>query len=364
MAANSPEENTKVKAYGWAARDSSGIFSPFKFSRRATGDHDVRVKILYCGICHSDLQYVKNEMGLTSYPLVPGFETVGIATEVGSNVTKVKVGEKVAVGIIVGSCGECNECVNDRDCYCPKVITAYGGTDLDGTPTYGGFSNETVVNENFVFRFPEKLSLAGGAPLLNAGVTVYSPMRYFGLDKPGMHLGVVGLGGLGHIAVKFAKGFGSKVTVISTSPSKKDEAINVLGADVFLVSRDTEQMQAATATLDGIIDTVPVIHPIEPLLWLLKNHSKLVLVGAAMGSFELPINPLALGRRSVASSIGGNIKETQEMLDFAAKHNVTANVEIIPMDYVNTAMERIEKNDVRYRFVIDIGNTLTPPPES
>ncbi|KAI5667519.1 hypothetical protein M9H77_17372 [Catharanthus roseus] len=364
MAAKPSEERHPVTAYGWAARDSSGILSPFKFSRRATGDHDVRIKILYCGICHSDLQAVKNEMDFTAYPIVPGLETVGIATEVGSKVTKVKVGEKVAVGIIVGSCGECNECVNDRDCYCPKMITAYGGTDRDGTPTYGGFSNDTVVNENFVFLFPGKLSLAGGAPLLNAGVTVYSPMRFYGLDKPGMHLGVVGVGGLGHLAVKFAKAFGAKVTVISTSPSKKDEAINVLGADSFLVSRDTEQMQAATATLDGIIDTVPVVHPIEPLLWLLKNHSKLVLVGDTMGSFELPITPLAWGRRSVASSIGGSTKETQEMLDFAAEHNVTANVEIVPMDYVNTAMERVEKSDVRYRFVIDIGNTLVPPPES
>ncbi|KAI5662469.1 hypothetical protein M9H77_21792 [Catharanthus roseus] len=352
MAAKPSEERHPVTAYGWAARDSSGILSPFKFPEG--WDHDVRIKILYCGICHSDLQAVKNEMDFTAYPIVPGLETVGIATEVGSKVTKVKVGEKVAVGIIVGSCGECNECVNDGDCYCPKMITAYGGTDRDGTPTYG----------EFCVPFPRKLSLAGGAPLLNAGVTVYSPMRFYGLDKPGMHLGVVGVGGLGHLAVKFAKAFGAKVTVISTSPSKKDEAINVLGADSFLVSRDTEQMQAATATLDGIIDTVPVVHPIEPLLWLLKNHSKLVLVGDTMGSFELPITPLAWGRRSVASSIGGSTKETQEMLDFAAEHNVTANVEIIPMDYVNTAMECVEKSDVRYRFVIDIGNSLVPPPES
>ncbi|KAI5672611.1 hypothetical protein M9H77_12975 [Catharanthus roseus] len=364
MAGKSPEDQHPVKAYGWAARDTSGILSPFKFSRRATGDHDVRVKILYCGICHSDHQAATNLMGFYTYPIVPGFETVGVASEVGSKVTKVKVGDKVATGIIVGSCGECNECINDRDCYCPKMTAAYGSVDRDGTPNYGGFSNETVVNENFVFRFPENLSLPGGAPLLNAGITVYSPMRFYGLDKPGMHLGVVGLGGLGHLAVKFGKAFGAKVTVISTSPSKKDEAVNFLGADGFLVSSDAEQMKAAAGTLDGIIDTVPVVHPIEPLLWLLKNHSKLVLVGATGGSFDLPILPLALGRRTVASSIGGSTKEAQEMLDFAAEHNITANVEIIPMDYVNTAMERIDKSDVRYRFVIDIGNTLTPPPES
>nr|ALW82982.1 vomilenine reductase 2 [Rauvolfia tetraphylla] len=361
MAGKSPEEQHPVKAYGWAARDSSGILSPFKFSRRATGDHDVRVKILYAGVCHSDLQSARNEMGCFTYPLVPGFETVGIATEVGSKVTKMKVGDKVAVGIMVGSCGKCDDCVNDRECYCPEVITSYGRIDHDGTPTYGGFSNETVANEKFVFRFPEKLPMAAGAPLLNAGVSVYSPMRFYGLDKPGMHLGVVGLGGLGHLAVKFAKAFGVKVTVISTSSIKKGEAINDLGADAFLVSTDAKQMQAGSGTLDGILDTVPVVHPIEPLLGLLKNHTKLVLVGATMGSFELPILPLGVGRKSVASTVGGSTTEAQEMLDFAAEHNITANVEIIPMDYINTAMERIEKNDVRYRFVIDVGNTLTPP---
>nr|QED20595.1 dihydroprecondylocarpine acetate synthase 2 [Tabernanthe iboga] len=364
MAGKSPEEEHPVKAYGWAVKDrTTGILSPFKFSRRATGDNDIRIKILYCGICHTDLTSVKNEYEFLSYPLVPGMEIVGIATEVGSKVTKIKVGEKVAVAAYLGTCGKCYNCVNDLENYCPEVIIGYGTPYHDGTINYGGLSNETVVNERFVLRFPEKLSPAGGAPLLSAGITAYSAMRNHGLDKPGIQLGVVGLGGLGHLAVKFAKAFGVRVTVISTTPSKKDEAINNLGADAFLFSRDDKQMRAAIGTFDAIIDTLAVVHPIAPLLDLLRSHGKLVLVGAPSKPLELPTIPLLSGGKSLIGSAAGNVKQTQEMLDFAAEHDITANIEVIPIDYINTAMERLDKGDIRFRFVVDIENTLTPPPE-
>ncbi|CAH2068910.1 unnamed protein product [Thlaspi arvense] len=270
-------------------------------------------------------------------------EIVGVVTEVGGKVQKSKVGDRVGVGCLVGSCHSCENCANDLENYCPKVIPTYNGTYHDGTPTHGGYSDIMVCDESFVIRIPENLPLDACAPLLCAGITTYSPLRYFGLDKPGMHVGVVGLGGLGHAAVKFAKAFGVKVTVISTSPNKKKEATERLGADSFLLSRDPDQMQAAMGTMDGIIDTVSAPHPLLPLIGLLKSHGKLVLVGVPEKPLELP---------------HWGIKETQEMIDFAAQHNITADIELIPMDYVNTAMERLVKADVRYRFVIDIGNTL------
>ncbi|GFS39534.1 cinnamyl alcohol dehydrogenase 7 [Actinidia rufa] len=356
--AKSPEQQHPVQAFGWAARDTSGVLSPFKFSRRATGDKDVTFKVLYCGICHSDLHQIKNEWGFTNYPCLPGHEIVGVVTEVGNEVKKFKAGDRVGVGCLVGSCHNCEDCSNNLENYCPKLIFTYCSTYIDGTPTYGGYSDLMVVDEHFAIAIPENLPLDGCAPLLCAGITTYSPLRHFGLDKPGMHVGVVGLGGLGHAAVKFAKAFGVKVTVISTSPGKKQEATERLGADSFLVSRDHAQMQAAMGTMDGIIDTVSAQHPLLPLIGLLKSHGKLVMVGAPEKPLELPVFPLLMGRKIVAGSCIGGIKETQEMMDFAAKHNITADIELIPMDYVNTAMERLVKADVRYRFVIDIGNTL------
>ncbi|KAI8028820.1 putative mannitol dehydrogenase [Camellia lanceoleosa] len=238
-----PEEEHPVKAFGWAARDASGVLSPFKFSRRENEEYDVTLKVLYCGICHTDLHFLKDEWGMSIYPLVPGHEIVGIVTKVGSKVQKVKVGEKAGVGCLIGSCHSCDDCANDREIYCTKQILTFSTTYYDGTTNYGGYSDIMVCNEHFVIRFPDNLPLDAGAPLLCAGITVYSPLKYFGLDKPGMHVGVVGLGGLGHMAVKFAKAFGVKVTVISTSPSKEKEAIEHLGADSFLVSRDVDQME-------------------------------------------------------------------------------------------------------------------------
>ncbi|KAA8546659.1 hypothetical protein F0562_003110 [Nyssa sinensis] len=355
--AKSYEEEHPVKALGWAATVPAGKLAPFKFSRRATTEKDVRFKVSYCGICHSDLHNINNDFGKSKYPLVPGHEIVGVVTEVGSKVQKFKIGDKVGVGCMVGSCHSCDSCAHDLENYCPKMILTYKGTYYDGTMTYGGYSDHMVVDEHFIVRIPDNLPLEAAAPLLCAGITTYSPLKYFELDKPGQHLGVVGLGGLGHVCVKFAKAFGAKVTVISTSPNKKKEAIEQLGADCFLVSSDQDQMQAAVGTMDGIIDTVSAIHPILPLLALLKSHGKLVVVGAPK-SLELPVFPLLMGRKIVAGSTIGGMKETQEMIDFAAKHNIKPDIEIIPMDYVNTAMERLEKADVKYRFVIDVGNSL------
>ncbi|PRQ57176.1 putative mannitol dehydrogenase [Rosa chinensis] len=259
------------------------LYIVLKFNRfdcRESGEKDVTFKVLYCGICHSDLHMVKNEWGFSTYPLVPGHEIVGDVTEVGSNVQKFKVGDKVSVGCIVGACRSCDNCTDHLENYCPKQILTYSAKYYDGTTTYGGYSDIMDADEHFVLRILDNLPLDCAAPLLCAGITTYSPLRYFGLDKPGMHVGVVGLGGLGHVAVKFAKAMGVKVTVISTSPNKKEEAVKHLGADSFLVSRDQDQMKAAIGTMDGIIDTVSAQHPLLPLIGLLKSHGKLFMVGA------------------------------------------------------------------------------------
>ncbi|KAK6775017.1 hypothetical protein RDI58_026018 [Solanum bulbocastanum] len=351
------KSHENVEAFGWAARDTSGVLSPFNFSRRVTGEKDVQFKVVYCGICHFDLHQLKNEWSNSIYPMVPGHEVVGVVTEVGSKVEKFKIGDNVGVGCLVGSCRKCENCDNDLENYCRDQIMTYNGVYTDGIPTYGGYSNIMVTNEHYVVHWPENLAMEA-APLLCAGITTYSPLRYYGLDKPGMHIGVVGLGGLGHMAVKFAKAFGTKVTVISTSVSKKDEVIDRLGADSFLVSRDPDQMQGAAGSLDGIIDTVSAIHPLLPLINFLKTHGKLVMVGAPEKPLELPVFPLLLGRKLVAGSAIGGMKETQEMVDFAAKYNITPDVEVVPMNYVNTSLERLLKLDVKYCFVLDIGNTL------
>ncbi|KAK4366937.1 hypothetical protein RND71_014817 [Anisodus tanguticus] len=249
-------------------------------------------------------------------------------------------------------------CSNDLENYCSKGIATYCATYHDGTPTYGGYSNMIVVDEHFVVRVPKNMPLAAAAPLLCAGITTYSPLRYFRLDKPGLHIGVVGLGGLGHVGVKFAKALGLKVTVISTSQNKHKEALERLGVDSFLIGTDPNQLQAAMGTMDGILDTVAANHPVLPLIGLLKTNGKLIMLGAVAKPLELPVFPLLMGRKLVAGSGIGGMKETQEMIDFAAQHNITADIEVIPMDYVNTAIERLAKADVKYRFVIDVAKTL------
>ncbi|KAF9601599.1 hypothetical protein IFM89_020515 [Coptis chinensis] len=365
----SPEQEHPVKAFGWAAKDNSGVLSPSisleglntSFSLVVcleNGEEDVTIKILFCGICHSDLHTIKNEWGNAQYPIVPGHEIAGTVTSVGNGVTKFKVGDNVGVGVQVSSCRNCDNCKQDEESYCPKMILTYNSTYYDGTRTYGGYSDSVVVDQNYVLRFPDNLPLDAGAPLLCAGITVYSPMKYYGMTEPGKVLGVVGLGGLGHVAVKLGKAFGLKVVVISTSPKKEKEAIERLGADAFLVSRDPEQMKAAIGSMNYIIDTVSAVHPLAPLLSLLKTNGKLASVGLPEKPLQLPMFALTMGRKLVGGSNFGGIKETQEMLDFCAKHSITADIELIKFDYLNTAIERLSKADVHYRFVIDVANSL------
>ncbi|KAH8519652.1 hypothetical protein H0E87_001174 [Populus deltoides] len=323
-----PEEEHPHKAFGWAAKDSSGVLSPFHFSRRDNGVEDVTIKILYCGVCHSDLHAAKNEWGFSRYPLVPGHEIVGIVTKIGSNVKKFKVDDQVGVGVLVNSCKSCEYCDQDLENYCPKMIFTYNAQNHDGTKTYGGYSDTIVVDQHFVLRIPDSMPADGAAPLLCAGITI-------------------------------GKAFGLKVTVISSSSRKESEALDRLGADSFLVSSDPEKMKAAFCTMDYIIDTVSAVHALAPLLSLLKTNGKLVTLGLPEKPLELPIFPLVLGRKLVGGSDIGGVKETQEMLDFCAKHNITSDVEVIRMDQINTAMDRLAKSDVRYRFVIDVANSLS-----
>ncbi|KAH7314806.1 hypothetical protein KP509_21G021300 [Ceratopteris richardii] len=339
---------------GFAAHDSSGVLKPFEFSRRATGTKDVVFKVKYCGVCHSDLHQMRNEWNSAVYPMVPGHEIVGIVTEVGSEVSKFKIGDHVGVGCMVMSCGACSFCKKQNEQHCSSLTWTYNSIDLDGTLTYGGYSDLMVANEKFVLRIPENLPLDGAAPLLCAGVTVYSPMSYFGMTEPGKHLGVVGLGGLGHMAIKFGKAFGLKVTVISTSPKKKEEALKNLGADAFVISKDMDEMKGAANSMDYILDTVSASHDLEQLMTLLVPDGRIVLLGIPPEPFKINPFSLIIGRRSVTGSDIGSIHETQEMLDFCGQKNITSTIEKISIDYLNMAMDRLVNADVKYRFVIDL----------
>uniref|UniRef100_A0A0D6QRS6 Enoyl reductase (ER) domain-containing protein n=1 Tax=Araucaria cunninghamii TaxID=56994 RepID=A0A0D6QRS6_ARACU len=344
---------------GWAAHDESGILTPFKFTRRATGPNDVVFKVTHCGICHTDLHQIHNGWKTAKYPMVPGHEIVGIVTELGSNVKNFQVGDHVGVGFLVESCEACECCKIGQEQYCEKSVWSYNGIDFQGNVTLGGFSSLMVADYRFVIHVPKNLPLREAAPLLCAGITIYSPMKYYQMTEKGKHLGIVGLGGLGHMAVKFGKAFGLETTIISTSPNKQKEAIEVLGADHFLISKDPQQMQEARKSLDFIIDTVSAVHPLEPLLSLLKHDGKLVLVGLPEKPLQLNASALIFGgRHTIGASLIGGISETQEMVNFCAEHNVTCMVEIVKMSYVNTAMERLRKSDVRYRFVIDVENSF------
>ncbi|TVU25857.1 hypothetical protein EJB05_28370 [Eragrostis curvula] len=273
-------EQVGLQALGWAARDATGVLSPYSFSTRVPGDDDVTIKVLYCGICHTDLHFIKNDWRKTIYPVVPGHEIVGIVTGVGGGVKKFKAGDTVGVGYYVDSCRACDCCASGHENYCAGLVATCNGVDHrhGGAVTRGGFADAVVVDERYVVRVPANLPPDRAAPLLCAGVTVYAPMVRHGLNSPGKRLGVVGLGGLGHVAVKFGKAFGMKVTVVSTSPGKHQEAIDILGADEFVLSSDAEQMKAATGTMDGIIDTVSAWHPITPLLALLKPMGQIVVL--------------------------------------------------------------------------------------
>jgi len=342
---------------GWAAMDASGKVVPFAFKRRETGVDDVAIKVQYCGMCHTDLHFINNDWGITMYPVVPGHEITGVVTKVGTNVSGFRPGDRVGVGCIAASCLDCDHCRRSEENYCDKVTLTYNGIFWDGSVTYGGYSNMIVAHKRFLVKIPDSLPLDAAAPLLCAGITVYSPMKQHGmlLGEAGRRLGVVGLGGLGHVAVKFGKAFGLHVTVISTSPGKEREARENLKADDFILSTDDKQMQAMARSLDYVIDTVSAQHSLGPILELLKVNGKLVLVAAPDKPVELPSFPLIFGKRTVSGSMTGGMKETQEMMDLCGKHNITCDIELVSTDGINEALARLARNDVRYRFVVDIG---------
>lgn len=343
-----------MKTIGYAAQNASTPLAPFEFERRALRANDVEMEILYCGVCHSDLHMARNDWGWSDYPVVPGHEIVGRVLNVGSEVTKFKAGDHVAVGCMVDSCQECDQCHNHEEQYCREGMTlTYGSPDrIDGSITHGGYSKHVVVREEFVLGIPDNLDLSRVAPLLCAGITTYSPLKTWDV-KAGSRVAVIGMGGLGHMAIKLAVGLGAHVTVISRSPDKEDDA-KELGADAFLVSTDPGAMEAAASSFDLIVDTIPVKHDLNPYTSLLDIDATLVLVGQLGPVAETETTALVMGRRRIAGSLIGGIKETQELLDFCGEQNILPECEMIRMDQINTAFERMERSDVRYRFVIDM----------
>jgi uncharacterized zinc-type alcohol dehydrogenase-like protein len=347
--------------YNTKAYSAAGATSPLgstTIARRDPTEHDIRIEILFCGICHSDLHSVRNEWSgvmPTVYPIVPGHEIVGRVTEVGSAVTKYKPGDLAAVGCLVDSDGTCPECKAGLEQFCPNMTLTFNSPDKHlGGMTYGGYSDSIVVDERFVLRVPSKLDLAGAAPLLCAGITTYSPMRHWGVTE-GKKVGVIGLGGLGHMGVKFAHALGAHVVVFTTSPNKKEDA-HRLGADEVVVSRNADEMQRHAGSFDFILDAVSAEHDINAYISLLGRDGNLTLVGAPAKPFAVAGFGLLFGRRSLSGSIIGGIAETQEMLDFCGIHNITADVEVIPIQKVNEAYERLLKSDVKYRFSIDMAS--------
>ncbi|HDZ16245.1 MAG TPA: NAD(P)-dependent alcohol dehydrogenase [Methylophaga aminisulfidivorans] len=343
-----------MKTFAYAAHSADAPLAPFTFERRSLRENDVSIEILYCGVCHSDLHVARNDWGGSTFPVVPGHEIVGKVTDVGASVSKYKVGDTVAVGCMVDSCQECDECHNDHEQYCRNGFTlTYGSNDrITGDMTQGGYSKHIVVREEFVLRIPESLDITRAAPLLCAGVTTYSPLREWNVG-PGSRVGVVGMGGLGHMAIKLAVGLGAYVTVISRSPSKEADA-KALGAHHFLISENEDEMSKAASSFDLIIDTVPVQHDLNPYIPLLEHDATIVLVGQIGPVDSVSTGPMIFGRRRVAGSLIGGIAETQEMLDFCARMNILPECEMIKMEEINDAFDRMEKSDVRYRFVIDM----------
>lgn len=338
---------------GYAAQQAKAPLAPFTFERRTPGPKDVQIEIAFCGVCHSDLHQIRDEWGGAIFPMVPGHEIVGTVTAIGSEVKKFAVGDLAGVGCLVESCRTCANCADHEEQYCTNGATfTYNSRDKEGSPTYGGYANDIVVDEAFTLAIPKSLDLAGVAPLLCAGITTYSPLRHWKVSA-GQKVGVVGLGGLGHMALKFAKAFGAHVVQFTTSTSKVEDAKR-LGADEVVMSNDPAQMTAHANSFDFIIDTVSAPHDIMALLGLLKRDGTMTLVGVP----DKPpvVHPFLLigGRRSLAGSLIGGIAETQEMLDFCGEHGITADVEVIPMADINGAYERMLKGDVKYRFVIDL----------
>jgi len=344
-----------INAKGYAAQTPTTDLAPWSFQRREVGPLDVQFDISYCGVCHSDLHQIRNEWFAGIFPMVPGHEIVGKVVKVGKEVTKFKIGDIAAVGCLVDSCRTCDNCKEGLEQYCLNGgVGTYNSREKDGTPTYGGYSNTIVVRQDFVLSVSEKLSLAAVAPLLCAGITTYSPLRYWKVGK-GHKLAVLGLGGLGHMGVKFGVAFGAEVTVLSTSASKEADA-KKLGAHNFVVTSDSKQTKNVKGNFDFILDTVSAPHDLKLYLSLLKTNGTHIMVGIPPESLHVPTFSLMDGRKSLAASGIGGLPETQEMLDYCAEHNIVSDIEMIDIKDIHKAYDRMLKGDVRYRFVIDMAS--------
>jgi uncharacterized zinc-type alcohol dehydrogenase-like protein len=345
-----------LRTYGYATGGPTSSLEPFSFERREPGPHDVLIDIAFCGICHSDIHQARDEWGGSIYPMVPGHEIAGVVASVGAEVAKFKPGDRVGVGCFVDSCRRCDYCREGLEQFCVERPTlTYNGLERDGvTPTMGGYSTKIVVDENYVVRIPDGLPLDGAAPLLCAGITLYSPLRHWGAG-PGKKVAIVGLGGLGHMGVKLAHALGAEVTVLSHSLNKRDDALR-LGADHYHATSDPETMEKLKKTFDLIVNTVSAEIDWNQYLELLKVDGTMVVVGVPENRVPVGAGPLVVGRRSLSGSMIGGIAETQEMLDFCGEHGIASEIEVIPIQRVNDAYERVVASDVRYRFVIDISS--------
>lgn len=344
-----------IQSWGYAAQQTNAPLAPFQFERRDPGPNDVVLDITYCGICHSDIHQVRDEWGGSIFPMVPGHEIVGIVSKVGKDVKRFREGDPAAVGVMVNSCRVCSNCKEGYEQYCGKgMIGTYGARDKDGSITYGGYSNAIVTDQHFVYSVSPKLNQAAVAPLLCAGITTYSPLRHWGVTK-GKKVGVVGLGGLGHMGLKFAHSFGAYVVQFTTSLSKQEDALR-LGADEVVLSKDRDAMGKHAGSFDFILDTVSAQHDINAYLQMLKLDGTLALVG--LPEQPIPVNAFSLvtNRRSLAGSMIGGVAETQKMLDYCADRGIVSDIEVIPIQQVNEAYERVLKSDVKYRFVIDMAS--------
>jgi len=342
-----------IQSNGYASFDATSPLKPYSFTRRDINETDVHIEIKFCGICHSDIHTVRDEWGGAIYPLVPGHEIVGVVKQVGSKVKNFKVNDVVGVGCMVNSCGECESCKAHLEQFCHKGCTlTYNSKEADGNITKGGYANNIVVKEKFVFKVPNNLPLENVAPLLCAGITTYSPLKHWKIGKD-HKVGIIGLGGLGHMGVKFARSFGAHVIVFTTSPHKKEDALK-MGAHEVVLSKNEDEMKKHLNSFDFILDTVSAPHDVIAYLNLLKQDGTLCMVGASPDHHKVTSSALIWGRKSLSGSLIGGVAETQEMLDYCGKHNITCDIEMIPMQKVNEAYERVLKSDVKYRFVIDM----------
>ncbi|MBF6569757.1 MAG: NAD(P)-dependent alcohol dehydrogenase [Candidatus Binataceae bacterium] len=343
-----------MKSYGYAAHRAKEPLRPFAFERRELANRDVALDVLYCGVCHSDLHQVRDEWGVGIFPMVPGHEMIGRVTAVGSQVSRFKPGDLAGVGVMVDSCRKCESCQQGLEQYCEKGCTfTYNSPTADGQPTYGGYARNIVADDSFVLRIPGGLDPAAAAPLLCAGITTYSPLRHWRVK--GQKVGVVGLGGLGHLAVKFAHAMGARVVLFTTSEGKAPDALR-FGADEVVISTNENEMKRHADSLDFIVNAISAQHNLNPYLGLLKRDGVMALVGLPDKDLSFSIPNLSFKRRQIAGTAIGGIAETQEMLDFCANHGIVCDIELIPIQKINEAFERMSRNDVKYRFVIDLAS--------